>query len=243
MIRYRIDLAYKGTHFHGWQIQPNAKTVQGEINNALKIILRKKIETVGSGRTDAGVHASAQVLHFDYEQHIDFDLAHRLNALIPKDIVIYNVQQVDQQFHARFSPISRAYRYQIRSKHSPFLIDQYYHLRTLPDIDRMNEACAIFKNHINYKCFSKTHTDVNTFNCTIFKAEWIKHENGVEFYIQANRFLRGMVRAIVGTLLEIGHHYKEITYLEEVILSENRNIAGQAVPAQGLFLCEVNYPK
>ena len=241
-MRYRLDLAYFGTNYHGWQIQPNASTVQGEINNALKTILRKDINTVGSGRTDAGVHASHQVLHFDFDKEISFDLAHSLNSLLNNDIVIHSFIRVDNDFHARFLPTSRAYRYKIRKQHSPFLINQYYHQRTLPNIELMNKACETFYKHIDYECFSKTHTDVNTFNCEILDAKWIEYENEVEFYIKANRFLRGMVRAVVGTLLKIGFEKEPIDYLEKVILSKNRNTAGQAVPADGLFLCEVNYP-
>lgn len=241
-MRYRLDLAYKGTNFHGWQIQPNAITVQGEINKALFTVLRENIETVGSGRTDAGVHASYQVLHFDYDSEIKVDLAHSLNSLLPKEIVVYDFYQVDDGFHARFDPVSRAYIYRILNKKNPFLINQYLFKQSLPNIDLMNEACLVFLKHINYKCFSKTHTDVKTFDCTISEAYWKRTDNGLEFYIKANRFLRGMVRAIVGTLLQIGYEKEPISYLEKVILSEDRTKAGQAVPAEGLFLCEVNYP-
>lgn len=240
-MRYRLDIAYKGTSYHGWQIQPNAVTVQEILNDKLSLILREKIKTTGSGRTDTGVHASQQTVHFDCINEISFDLKHKLNAILPADIAINNTQQVTEEFHARFSAKSRAYHYYITSKKSPFLIDSSYLFSHKLDIESMNQACDILKKHTNFEAFSKVKTAVNNFECTIFEAKWNIERNQIIFYIKANRFLRNMVRAIVGTMLEVGTNQISLEKFEQVIESKSRKKAGFSVPAHGLYLSEVNY--
>lgn len=240
-MRYLLELAYKGTKYHGWQIQPNSNTVQAEVNKALSIILQANITTLGSGRTDAGVHAKQQYIHFDYHKELDAALIGKLNSVSPSDIAFYSIQKVDDNFNVRFDAVSRSYCYYIETTKNPFQTDLYYRFHQLLDINKMNEAAKLLLTHTDFECFSKVHTDVNTFNCTISLAEWRKVENKLEFRIQANRFLRGMVRAIVGTLLEVGQGKMKISEFQQVLKSNDRGKAGRSVPASGLFLTEVKY--
>ena len=240
-MRYLLELAYDGTNYHGWQVQPNAKTVQAEVNKALSIILREDITTLGSGRTDAGVHAEQQFVHFDTDQPISDKLIQQLNGITPIDIAFYNIRKVHPDFNVRFDAITRAYRYRIKSSKNPFLLNQYYRYHKPVDVVAMNKAAATLLDYTDFECFSKVHTDVKTFLCTITQAEWKQEGNKLEFYIKANRFLRGMVRAIVGTLLEVGLGKITVQEFRDIIESKDRNKAGRAVPAEGLFLVEVNY--
>ncbi len=242
-MRYKIDVAYKGTNFHGWQIQPNAITVQGELNKAISVFLRIPIETLGSGRTDAGVHARQQIVHFNSKKEIDtrrFLLG--VNSILPNDIAIKNIEKTDDNFHARFHATERAYRYYIHRYKNPFGENQCYVFPKELNIEKMNEAAQCLFNHTDFESFSKIHTDVYTFNCTIMAAEWTKTKEGYVFYIKANRFLRGMVRAIVGTLLKVGLEKMNKEEFNDVILAKNRHKAGASAPADGLFLEEVKYP-
>ena len=243
-MRYFIECSYRGSKYNGWQIQENANTVQAEIERGLSILLNKTISIMGSSRTDAGVHAVHQVAHFDTENERlnPENLVYRLNKILPFDISIKRIYPVRDDYHCRFEATSRKYEYCISSFKNPFQKGLYYEFNHNLNIELMNEACKILFQHIDFECFSKIKTDVNTFDCTIMEARWERKENDtLLFHIKANRFLRGMVRAIVGTLLEVGAGRLSVDAFEKVILSKNRKMAGRAVPADGLFLMEVNY--
>uniref|UniRef100_UPI0040491C87 tRNA pseudouridine(38-40) synthase TruA n=1 Tax=Flavobacterium sp. TaxID=239 RepID=UPI0040491C87 len=243
MTRYFIKLAYNGRAFHGWQSQPNAVTIQATIENALSLILKTPIEIIGAGRTDAGVHAQLMFAQFDTEISFDRDLLiAKLNSFLTKSIVIFDFIKVDSEAHVRFDATSRTYEYHIHQFKNAFFNEQsWYYFKKL-DIDLMNQAAEILLDHTDFECFSKTHTDVNTFNCTITEAFWQKNDTELIFTISANRFLRNMVRAIVGTLVEIGLEKYPVSHMEWVIKSKDRKNAGFSVPAHGLFLTDIKYP-
>ena len=243
-MRYFIECAYKGTNYSGWQIQINALTVQEVIEKALSTLLKHKIDMTGSSRTDTGVHAMQQFAHFEMEEEIiDCEnLVYRINKLLPFDISVQKIFKVADDYHSRFEAISRKYEYRISRKKNPFQKGLSYEFNGNLDIERMNEASRILFKHIDYQCFSKIKTEVLTFNCTILEAQWKEEKNdSLVFHIKANRFLRGMVRAIVGTLLEVGTGKISVSDFERIILSKDRKKAGWSVPAEGLFLMEVNY--
>jgi tRNA pseudouridine38-40 synthase len=243
-MRYFIECAYKGTNYCGWQIQINANTVQSELEKALSILLKTKIDLTGSSRTDTGVHAMQQMAHFEIEEEITdcINLVYRMNRVLPFDISVSKIFKVADDYHSRFEATSRKYEYRISRKKNPFQKGLFYEFNGELNVNIMNEACLILFKHIDYQCFSKINTDVFTFNCTIEEARWEEHQDGtLVFHIKANRFLRGMVRAIVGTLLEVGSGRLSLEDFEQIILSKNRKKAGRAVPAEGLFLMEVNY--
>jgi tRNA pseudouridine38-40 synthase len=242
-MRYFIQLAYKGTDFHGWQSQPNADSVQERIETALSTLLKKTTPVIGAGRTDTGVHASQYYAHFDTGIEVnENEFAYKLNALLPHTVTIFNIFKVKDDAHARFDATSRSYEYRILLENNPFLLDTTWQLQNRKfDVDLMNEAAQILLNHSDFKAFSKSKTDVNNYFCTITKALWILNKSELTFYISANRFLRNMVRAIVGTLLEVGERKMSLKEFEQVILSQNRSEAGLSVPAKGLFLTEIKY--
>ena len=242
-MRYFIELSYNGKNYHGWQFQPNAISVQETLSNALSIILRTKVDVVGAGRTDAGVHASQMFAHFDINFEIDNEeIKLKMNAFLPVDIVIRAIFLVKDDAHARFDAISRSYAYKIWLGRNPFALETTWQLyQQKLDIDKMNEAATVLLEYTNFKCFSKSKTDVKTYNCNITKAKWVLNDNELNFYISADRFLRNMVRAIVGTLVEIGLGKKNIEDLRSIIISKDRCKAGFSVPAQGLFLTKVAY--
>lgn len=241
-MRYFIELAYKGKSYHGWQIQPDAITVQEKINNAISTVLREDISIVGAGRTDAGVHASQMFAHFDTDKKLDNNFAFRLNSILPDDIVIFNTKLVHNEAHARFDASSRSYEYKIWLGRNPFLLDSTWQLyKQELDINLMNKAAAILYDYEDFECFSKVKTEVHTFNCSVTNAEWIINGNELTFHISANRFLRNMVRAIVGTLMDIGLGKITIDDFKKIIESKNRSNAGTSVPAKGLFLTKVAY--
>ncbi len=244
-MRYFIELLYNGKKYHGWQIQPNAVSVQEKVTNALSTILREKITIMGAGRTDAGVHALQLFAHFDVNFNFDEEeIKQKLNAFLPEDIVINDVFLVDNDAHARFDAISRSYEYRIWLGRNPFLLDATWQIyQQKLDIKKMNEAASVLLEYTNFKCFSKSKTDVKTYNCKITNAEWILENNLLVFYISADRFLRNMVRAIVGTLIEVGLGKKTKDDLRTIIKSEDRSKAGVSVPPQGLFLSKVTYSK
>ncbi len=244
-MRYFIELSYNGTAFHGWQIQPNANSVQETIEKALSLLLRETIQIVGAGRTDTGVHAKFMIAHFDTDVTFSTDnLQYKLNSLLKAPIAIYSIYNVKEDAHARFSAEKRAYEYRVITRKNPFEINSAYLVKQLIDIDKMNRAAALLFNYKNFKCFSKSNTDVKTYNCDLFRAEWIQEsEHLLVFHIAANRFLRNMVRAIVGTLLEVGIGKLEVEAIDRILKSENRSEAGYSVPAKGLYLTEVTYPE
>lgn len=241
-MRYFIKLSYNGTNYHGWQTQPNAPTVQETLNKALSIILNSKIDIMGAGRTDTGVHACEMFAHFDFGNPISStNLVHKLNSYLPKDIVIYSIFPVSDSAHARFDAKKRTYEYHIHKFKDAFLNDRSWYFHQELDIDLMNKAAQLLLNYTNFQCFSKVHTDVNTFDCTIFEANWKQNENSIVFTISANRFLRNMVRSIVGTLIYIGIHKITLDDFEKIIQSQNRENAGFSVPAHGLYLTKIEY--
>lgn len=244
-MRYFIELAYKGTPFCGWQIQPNAITVQEEIEKALSLLLRKPVGITGSSRTDTGVHALQQFAHFDLEDAIPHipKLIYNLNGILRREIVIKNIYPVSNEAHSRFDAIYRRYQYRITQTKNPFFYEVSLLHRMNFDIEKMNEAAQQLLKYIDFQCFSKVKTDVATFNCKIEFAYWEQQNEFLLFNIKADRFLRGMVRAIVGTLLEVGAGKLSITDFEQIILSKDRNKAGKAVAAHGLTLMEVGYPE
>jgi len=235
-------LSYKGTNYHGWQIQPDASSVQEEITKALATILQEKILLVGAGRTDAGVHASQMFAHVDTVKKLSNNYVHKLNAILPNDIVIKSIKEVSGETHARFDAVSRTYEYRVLLGRDPFLLETTWqlHQKNL-QIEKMNEAANLLFKYEDFESFSKVKTDVNTFNCTIMKAVWTLEDKHLIFHIKANRFLRNMVRAIVGTLIEVGLGKKTVEDFRKIIESKKRSEAGLSVPAKGLFLTEVCY--
>ena len=243
-MRYFLELSYNGKNYHGWQVQPNVISVQEKINEGLTKLLRTTINIMGAGRTDAGVHASQMYAHFDIESTIDTALIlDRLNSFLPEDIVIKKIFEVDEKSHTRFHAISRSYEYRIYLGRNPFLLDTTWQIyRNKLDVDKMNEAAKLLLIHDDFKCFSKT-ADVNTYICDVTFAAWKLTDNLLTFHISANRFLRNMVRAIVGTLIDIGIGKISIEDFKKIIDSRSRSEAGFSVPARGLFLTHVEYPK
>lgn len=242
--RYFIELAYDGTNYHGWQVQPNAVTVQEVLDKALSTLLRQPIETIGCGRTDTGVHATEYFAHINVQYIDDKPLVidkRSLNALLPHDIAIKNIIPVQPEAHARFDAMLRSYEYHIHFEKNPFLNGYSWLIRDKPDLELMNRAAAIVMEYTDFSCFSKSNTQVKTNNCKIAKAEWAETENGIVFHISADRFLRNMVRAIVGTLLQVGRGEMQPEEIRKVIYSKNRSKAGTSVPACGLYLTEIKY--
>ena len=242
-MRYFLELSYDGTPFVGWQRQPAGDSVQSCLEDALSILFRKPLTIVGAGRTDAGVHAHQLFAHVDLDEHVDQDLTFRLNKLLPKEIAVRNVIAVTQDAHARFDAVSRIYRYHITTQKNPFLQKRSYQFAKPLDLDLMNQAAKILIDHKNFKCFSKSKTDVKTYVCDIQQVHWQQNGSKLVFFIQANRFLRNMVRAIVGTLIEVGLRKISISDFEAILASRDRSQAGYSVPAHGLYLEKVNYPK
>ncbi len=242
-MRYFIEFAYNGKDYCGWQYQPHSPSVQETLNKALSILLRKEIDVVGAGRTDTGVHATQMFAHFDYEEVIDGEaLTKRLNAFLPKDIVVYRFIHLHDEAHARFDATSRTYEYHIHTFKDAFVAEgSWYNFHPL-DVDKMNEAAKILFEYIDFKCFSKTHTDVKTFNCKVIEAQWQQNGTRLVFTITADRFLRNMVRAIVGTLVNVGLGKINLHDFRQIIESRDRSAAGFSVPAHGLYLTKVKYP-
>lgn len=242
-MRYALDLSYLGTNYHGWQIQPNSKSVQETLQNALSTVLRTTIEVVASGRTDTGVHASQQVVHFDYENELTVQLLNKVNKLLPFDVSINRFAEVDSEFHARFDASMRSYIYKIHQRKNPYVNGQSYYFRPQVDLEKLNKACSYLVGRQDFESFSKVRTEVNNFNCDMSEAYFIQKEDGLEFHVTANRFLRGMVRALVGTLLEVGIGKKEPEWIKDILVSKDRCEAGRNVAPEGLFLCKVEYTK
>ena len=244
-LRYFIKLAYKGTNYHGWQVQPNAITVQELLNKSFSTIFRSPLEVVGAGRTDTGVHAEEFFAHIDIENEFNpGEIIYKLNGLLPDDIVVYDIFETTENAHARFDAASRSYEYRIFLGKNPFLTETAWQLITTKlAVDKMNEAADILIKYTNFKCFSRSNSDVRTYNCNIMQAGWKQTDQLLVFHITADRFLRNMVRAIVGTLIEIGKGKMTLEEFTQVIESENRCNAGPSAPAKGLFLTQVTYPK
>ncbi len=241
-MRYFIALSYNGKNYHGWQIQPDVISVQEKLNDAVSTVFQQKIAVVGAGRTDTGVHAKQFFAHFDIDKKLEGDNVHKLNSVLPKDIVVSKVFLVDDETHARFDAKSRSYEYTIWLGRNPFLLDFSWQIHSQQlDVPLMNEAAKILLEYTDFESFSKVKTDVHTFNCTITEAKWQQNGQELTFYISANRFLRNMVRAIVGTLVDVGLGKITVTDFRAIIESKNRSNAGLSVPAKGLFLTAVVY--
>ena len=242
--RYFLEFSYAGSAYHGWQRQPNAISVQEVMEYALNKLLKQITPLTAAGRTDTGVHARQMFAHFDsviYENDIE-ELIFRLNQFLPQDIAIHNIREVHSEAHARYDALNRTYEYHLNDMKSPFKQGLSYSLYQPLDFDTMNTAASLLLEYEDFECFSKSNTDVKTFLCDITKAIWEKNGNKIVFTITANRFLRNMVRAIVGTLIEIGLGKKNSTHMHQIIQSKNRSLAGYSVPAKGLFLTQINYP-
>lgn len=243
--RFFLEIAYDGTAYHGWQVQENAISVQQKLNEALHKILRYPVETIGAGRTDTGVHAKQLFVHLDIPAGSiknEDRFLHSLNALLPHDISAYRILRVKGDAHARFDATERAYAYHVHFNKNPFLLQKSWQLREIPHVAIMNKAAAFLIGTQDFGCFSKSHTQVYTNICTVTQAYWQETEEGLVFHITANRFLRNMVRAIVGTLLDIGLKKKTPESILEIIGSKDRSKAGTSVPAHGLYLTKVIYP-
>ena len=243
--RYFIELAYNGTRFHGWQVQPNAFTVQEHVEKALSTICRETISLTGAGRTDTGVHARFFVAHFESENDSldQADFTFKLNSFLNHDIVIFRIYKVKPEAHARFDALSRTYHYYITLRKDPFAQETAWHFKHALNVVKMNEACKILFEYTDFTSFSKLHTDVKTNNCKIYRAFWKEEGDQLIFVIEADRFLRNMVRAIVGTMTDIGLDKISMEEFRRIIEKKDRGVAGASVPPQGLFLTDIKYPE
>ncbi len=241
-LRYFIEISYQGKNYHGWQIQPDANSIQEELNKAISTVLQETLSVVGAGRTDTGVHAEQMFAHFDTEKNLDTNYVFKFNSLLPEDIVVLNIEKVTDEKHVRFDALARSYEYRVWLGRNPFLLEstwQLFHQKL--DVEAMNEAADVLLEYEDFQAFSKVKTEVKTFNCTVTKAIWIQNGNLLTFHITANRFLRNMVRAIVGTLVDVGKGKITKEDFRKIILSKDRSNAGLSVPARGLFLTEITY--
>ena len=243
-MRYFIRFSYEGSNYHGWQRQPNALTVQQVLEGALTTLLRIPVSLVAAGRTDTGVHARDMYAHADLEPIPDIPLImYRLNALLPDDIAISAILPVTDTAHARFDALERTYEYWVIRQKDPFLLRSAFYLQHPLDVDAMNQAAAILREYKDFRCFSRSNTDVKTFLCDIRQASWEERGPLLVFTVSADRFLRNMVRAMVGTLLEIGKGKGQAADVNGIIKSRDRSRAGVSVPAKGLYLTRVCYPE
>lgn len=241
-MRYFLELAYHGKAYHGWQRQPDAISVQEVVESTLSTLWQRPVEIVGAGRTDSGVHARQLYAHFDSEKELGEDLVYKLNTMLPPSIAVLGIFKVQPEAHARFDALSRSYEYHLVKEKDPFAVDTAYYVKNPLRVDSMNEAAKFLVAYEDFKCFSRSRTDVRTYNCVIEHAHWEVQDERLIFHIKADRFLRNMVRAIVGTLLEIGLGKMEVENIHEIIKSKDRSEAGASVPAHGLFLTKVEYP-
>lgn len=249
MQRYFIHFCYDGTRYHGWQIQPSANTVQQELQHALSTILRTPLEIVGAGRTDTGVHARHMVAHFDMTDDFETltadqsgDLAYKLDRMLPRDISVYKIEPVSNDMHARFSALARTYHYYIHTEKNPFRRDYSCEMHYDLDFTLMNEAASHLLRVDDFAAFCKTHTDVKTTLCQVTEAQWLKDSpTEYHFRITANRFLRNMVRAVVGTLIDVGRHRITLEDFDRIVEGKRRTEAGESMPAKALFLERVEY--
>ncbi len=240
-MRYLLELAYNGSNYQGWQIQPNGSTVQELLNNAISVITRQSVDTVGCGRTDTGVHAKQYFAHFDVQDPLPSNFLRSLNGILPADIAVYDVQLVSNEFNARFDAIARTYEYHIVFEKDPFT--QLLAVRWFQplDVEAMNAACDYLIGTHDFACFSKVNTDVKHFMCDVKSARWYTEHGLLKFEVTANRFLRNMVRAMVGTLIQVGEGKIDLQQFKNIIDSKDRCKAGQSVPAHGLYLVSIEY--
>ncbi len=242
MFNYKLTIQYDGTSYAGWQIQDNALSVQAVISNSIKQILQEDISLIGAGRTDAGVHALGQVANFSVKQQLDFSkFKYSLNSVLPKDISVVNIETVDESFHSRFSARKRSYIYLIANQKSPFFERYSYTYFSELKPEKLNELSSALIGEMDFTSFSKINTEIQNKICEVYEARWRKQKNLLIFYIGANRFLYGMVRAIVGSLLKAYSQENGSDYLKNIFTQKDRNAAADAVPAKGLFLYKVKY--
>ena len=242
MYRYFLEVQYKGTHFAGFQKQLNATTIQGCIEDALKMVTKQQVELTCSSRTDAGVHAMQNFFHFDFETEFNSHWLYNLNAILPADIVIQNIFLVNDDAHSRFDATYRSYQYHIYQQKNPFIKETAYFYPFTLNMDLLNQAAAVLKSYTNFTSFSKRNTQVKTFNCNIMESEWIKVDQQLVYKVSANRFLRGMVRALVATMLRVGRGQISIEELRKIIEAKDNTLAKFDAPGHGLFLVNVRYP-
>lgn len=241
MSRYFLELSYKGTRYSGFQVQENAITIQSEVEKAFQTLHRVPVQLTGSSRTDAGVHALQNFFHFDFENDLHPQALYKLNAILPKDIVVKSIQQMPAEAHSRFDAVSREYIYRIHRFKNPFLDDSSFYYPFKLDVALLQEGAAFISGQQNFFSFSKTNTQVKNFNCTIYKSEWIEEGENLLYNIQGNRFLRGMVRLLTATLLKLGRGKLTFTDLKDLFANERKTV--YSVPAHGLFLKQVQYPE
>lgn len=242
-MRYFIELSYKGTAYFGWQKQPKVISVQEVLERILSLLLRETIVIMGAGRTDTGVHAKQMFAHFDTDIVFnEANLVYKLNSFLPKDIAIQAIFKTKPEAHARFDALSRTYLYRITTQKNVFNFDNVYHVKHVLNVEKMQEASGILFQYKDFQCFSKVNTDVKTYNCELMQADWFFENDELHFIIKADRFLRNMVRAIVGTMLQIGSEKLEVADLHNIINSKNRSEAGFSVPAHALYLTTIEYP-
>lgn len=245
--RYFLKLSYDGTNYHGWQVQPNGNSVQAEVDRALSVCLQDHVSVVAAGRTDTGVHAAEMYAHFDVDVELTTklieELLYKINNLLPVDIAVCSVLSVSQDSHARFDAISRTYNYRILTKKNPFKERYCYYWQGKIDMEKMNTAAQFLLGKHDFQCFSKVNTDVNNFFCEVIEAKWWCVDDELIFTITANRFLRNMVRAVVGTLFDIGRGKYEPKKIKEIMAGKKRALAGASMPAKGLILQKISYPE
>lgn len=240
MPRYFIELAYKGTAYSGFQVQKNANSIQAEVEKALAVLFRQQFELTGSSRTDAGVHALQNFFHFDSPVSLT-DASYQLNAILPGDIVIKRLFPVDANAHCRFDALSREYKYNIYHQKDPFLFGTAYYFPYTAELKLLREAASIIKEHTDFTSFSKRNTQVKSFLCNIYESEWKQEDGCLVYQVKANRFLRGMVKGLVGTMLQVGRGKLTIGGLKEIIKSKDASKADFSVPSHALFLNKVNF--
>jgi len=241
-MRYFLEVAYKGTKYSGFQSQKNANTIQAEIEKTLKVVLKKKLELTGSSRTDAGVHAYQNYFHFNVESELSSQLLYNLNAILPNDISLKDLIKVSDKGHCRFDAISRTYKYYIYQKKNPFLTDKAFYFPYALDIKGMQEAATIIKDYNDFTSFSKRNTQVKSFLCEIQESSWLIEDECIIYHVKANRFLRGMVRALTATMLKLGRGKMDLNAFRNIIEAKDCTLADFAVPAHGLFLIKVDFP-
>jgi tRNA pseudouridine38-40 synthase len=242
MNRYFLEVSYIGTNYAGFQIQKNALTVQSEIEKALGILLRTGITLTGSSRTDAGVHAFQNYFHFDFAENLSTAIIYNLNAILPGDIAIINLMPVKPESHCRFDAVARLYTYHIYRFKNPFLADRSYYYPYNIDITKLQQAADLLLGYKDYTAFSKRRTQVQTYDCTITESRWRTQGDQMIYTIKGNRFLRGMVRGLVGTMLHVGKNKMQLTHFRNIIEEKNSSLVDFSVPAKGLFLNEVIFP-
>lgn len=240
-MRYFIEVAYNGAAYSGFQIQENSNSVQAEVEKVFRIIHKKPAELTGSSRTDAGVHALQNFFHFDYDDELNPHIIYKMNAILPGDIVVKNIYSMPPDAHSRFDALSREYKYFIYKEKNPFMQDRAFYFPYTLDFEKLRIAATVLKEYTDYTTFSKRNTQVKTFNCNLSVSEWIEENGCLVYHVKGNRFLRGMVRALTGTMLRVGRGKYSIDEFREIIEAKDCTRADFSVPAQALFLVQVQY--